>query len=281
MILINNINIMKSTIQKIKIKGKKIGFVPTMGYLHQGHISLIKRARMENDFVVISIFVNPAQFGPGEDYLSYPRDLDRDRILAREAGVDILFNPSAGEMYPENFKTYLHLEEIGNKMCGASRPNHFNGVATVVNKLFNIVKPDKAYFGQKDAQQVAVIRQMTEDLCMDVEIISCPIIRDKDGLALSSRNVYLDTEERKTAVLLYRSLMEARHLIQAGEIDVEVIRRKIFETIGQIPNAHIDYIEIVDPHHLKKLNGIEGDGNSLIAIAVKIGRTRLIDNILI
>jgi len=278
MISVDRIKEMKVFIENARREGKRIGFVPTMGYLHQGHCSLIQQARGENDLVVVSIFVNPVQFGPKEDYQNYPRDLERDKELAEKAGTDILFNPSVEEMYPKDFKTYVNVKELTDKMCGAVRPGHFQGVTTVVNKLFNIVNPDKAYFGQKDAQQVAVIQQMVRDLNMEVKIISCPIVRDKDGLALSSRNGYLDAEERNAAFILNKALLKAKKLINEGERHPSRIKDYIIENIRQEPRANVDYVAVVEAESLKSVDYLEG--NILFAIAVWIGKTRLIDNMI-
>lgn len=257
--------------------GKSIGFVPTMGYLHQGHMSLIKKAREENDFVVVSIFVNPTQFGIGEDLETYPRDLQRDSILCENEGADILFYPSTREMYSLRYKTYVEVEDITRVLCGASRPGHFKGVTTVITKLFNIVKPHRAYFGQKDAQQLAVIQQMVEDLNFDVTIVPCPIVREEDGLAMSSRNTYLDAGQRKAALILSKTLFKAKEMIDGGMRSAAGVIDFMTQNIQSEPLAAIDYIEIVDAKTLEKVIHIKGD--VLIALAVKIGKTRLIDNL--
>ena len=262
-----------------KNEGKSIGFVPTMGYLHKGHISLIEKARSENDLVVVSIFVNPTQFGPKEDYEQYPRNLNRDMGMAKSVGADIIFCPEVSDMYPQNFKTTIHIKGISEKLCGSSRPKHFDGVATVVNKFFNIVKPTRAYFGRKDAQQVAIIEQMVKDLHMDVDIIPCPIIRDEDGLALSSRNVLLNKDERIAASVLNRSLNHAKALMKEKEINIVKIKKEILEMIAQEPLAIVDYVEILDSKSLNEIKELRG--SILIALAVKIGETRLIDNIVL
>ncbi|BAU28858.1 pantoate--beta-alanine ligase [Aneurinibacillus soli] len=273
-----------STIQELRtalknIRPQKIGFVPTMGYLHEGHISLVKKARETADFVVMSIFVNPLQFGPNEDLDSYPRDLERDSQLAVEAGVDLLFFPSVEEMYPTGSRTIVSVHEITDALCGASRPGHFDGVATVVLKLFNIVSPDYAFFGMKDAQQVAVIMQMVRDLNMQVEVIPCPIVREADGLALSSRNVYLSEEARTQALVLSRALAEAQQLLGKGERNVAALRQAMETVIGTSPLAEIDYIELRSYPDLQLTDELAG--TCLIALAVRFGTTRLIDNILI
>lgn len=266
-------------IKQLKRAGKQIGFVPTMGYLHAGHLSLIEAAVKENDLAVVSIFVNPKQFGPREDFAEYPRDLERDLDLISQAGGEIVFIPETAEIYPENFQSYVEVREITANLCGAKRPGHFLGVATVVNKLFNIIKPDKAYFGQKDAQQCQVIKRMVLDLNMDVEIIICPIVREADGLALSSRNVYLNQEERKQATVLSQALFKAQELIRDGERDSTTIKNIMEKMITQKPLAKIDYISIVDEITLQDVQHL--NQNILIALAVKFGNTRLIDNIIL
>jgi pantoate--beta-alanine ligase len=278
MIIINNIKDIKNIISENKKQGKTIGFVPTMGFLHQGHLSLIKTAKKENDFVIVSIFVNPTQFGVGEDFEAYPRDLDNDSMLSESAGADVIFFPSISEMYPGNYQTFVEVTEITNNLCGKSRPTHFRGVTTVVNKLFNIVEPHRAYFGQKDAQQVAVIQKMVVDLNMNIEIIPCPIVREADGLAMSSRNTYLSPEQRNAALILSKSLFKVKDMINEGCIDAIQIKETITKMINKEPLAAIDYVEIVDSLSLNSISTIKG--KVLIALAVKIGRTRLIDNIL-
>lgn len=261
----------------LKRKGCVIGFVPTMGYLHEGHLSLIRQAKKDCDATIISIFVNPAQFSPAEDYERYPRDMDRDCILAFNAGVDFIFAPPVDEIYSPGYQTYIEVEKISLPLCGASRPGHFRGVATVVAKLFNIIKPDIAYFGAKDAQQALVIKRMATDLNMEVEIKVLPIVRDKDGLAMSSRNNYLTEEERNSALILYKSLLEAERLIKAGERSSSQVLKAIEEMITRTPRTKIDYISLVDGETLEEKKEIAG--NILIAIAVWIGSVRLIDNI--
>lgn len=268
----------RNEIKVARQSNKSIGFVPTMGYLHEGHLSLVKRAKEENDIVVASIFVNPTQFGPGEDLESYPRDLDRDCQLLESQHTDFVFVPSVDEMYKDGYKTYVEVNgEITNKLCGSSREGHFRGVTTVVSKLFNIVNPDRAYFGQKDAQQVAVIEQMVSDLNFDIDIIPCPIVREEDGLALSSRNTYLNPEERKDATILSKSLFMAKDMIENGEIDSQKIKSFIIENINTVDYAEIDYVEIVNAKTLEDVKILKGD--ILMAVAVKIGKPRLIDNI--
>lgn len=279
MIIIKTIKEIKDIIKDNKKQGKTVGFVPTMGFLHEGHFSLIRTAKKENDLVVVSIFVNPTQFGIGEDFEAYPRDLDSDAKLSKSAGADVIFCPSISEMYPDSYQTYVEVIEITDKLCGKSRPTHFKGVTTVVNKLFNIVEPHKAYFGQKDAQQVAVIQKMVRDLNMNIEVIPCPIIREADGLAMSSRNTYLNPEQRNAALILSKSLFAAKNMISKGCIDAIEIKEIMMKMIKKEPLAAIDYIEIVDALSLSDITALKG--KVLIALAVKIGRTRLIDNILV
>jgi len=269
----------REIIKGVKKKGMTVGFVPTMGFLHEGHLSLIRRASLENDFVVVSIFVNPLQFGVGEDFERYPRDLERDRELARSAGCDLLFVPSSKDMYPQGYATFIDVERLTEGLCGASRPGHFRGVTTVVAKLFNLVSPSKAYFGQKDAQQALVLKKMVTDLNMDLDLIVLPTVREPDGLAMSSRNQYLTSEERKEATVLYKSLLLAKELVESGEKDTHVIRKKMGEVICTAKGAVIDYLEIVDTKELKPLDLI--NGQCLVAVAVKFGTTRLIDNIFV
>ncbi|WP_425281144.1 pantoate--beta-alanine ligase [Paenibacillus jilunlii] len=260
-----------------------IGFVPTMGYLHEGHASLIRKAGETANTVVMSIFVNPLQFGPNEDFSSYPRDERRDLELAEREGADIVFIPSVEEMYPQPIRTKVTVDSLTTQLCGASRPGHFDGVTTVVSKLFNMVQPDYAFFGLKDAQQVAVLRRMVSDLNMNVEVIACPIIREKDGLALSSRNVYLSGEERTQALVLSRSLRETRKAIEEGTVrTVEEARKLLVSVISSSPLAVIDYVEILSFPGLETLAGgsllSDAEGEVIMALAVKFGRTRLIDN---
>lgn len=259
---------------------KRIGLVPTMGFLHEGHLSLIRKAKSENDIVVVSDFVNPTQFGPNEDYESYPRDIETDTRLAMQAGADVIFYPSVAEMYPEGSSSFVEVEgDITRVLCGASRPTHFKGVTTVVNMLFNIVQPDKAYFGQKDAQQVAVLMKMVRDLHMNVEIVVCPIVREKDGLALSSRNTYLSAEEREQAVILNKALALARDAFDKGEKDVEKLTQTITSKIKEMPLAEIDYVSILQYPSLKATSTLSDQ--ALAAVAVRFGKTRLIDNIIL
>lgn len=276
MILLNSIEKTKIQIDTWKKEGLSIGFVPTMGFLHEGHISLIEKARRENDKVVVSIFVNPIQFGPKEDLASYPRDIERDSKLCDAAGTDLIFHPSAEDMYTSDFSSYVEVTEITSGLCGEKRPGHFKGVCTVVTKLFNITKADRAYFGEKDAQQLAVIKRMVRDLNMNIEIIPCPIVREADGLAKSSRNTYLSSEERIAALVLSRALTKARECMEEGERNTRVLLDILNNEISAEPLAKIDYIEIVDSLTLRRVEEIRY--SVLIALAVYIGKTRLIDN---
>jgi pantoate--beta-alanine ligase len=253
-----------------------VGLVPTMGYLHEGHLSLIRRAREACEHVVVSIFVNPAQFGPGEDLSRYPRDLDRDLGLIQPLGTDLVWMPTADIMYPDGFQTWVEVEAMTRPLEGAMRPGHFRGVTTVVAKLFNAVQPHKAYFGQKDAQQAAVIRQMTKDLDFPIEIVVCPIIRETDGLAMSSRNVYLDSEQRKAATVLYRSLRAAEEAYERGERDAEKLRQTMKDVLASEPLAQMQYVSCADYDTLEELETVKG--KALLSMAVFIGKTRLIDN---
>lgn len=262
-----------------KREGKTVGFVPTMGYLHEGHQSLMEAARRENDYVVVSIFVNPMQFAPSEDLESYPRDLERDCRVCETAGVDLVFHPQSEEMYPEGFCSYVDMDGLTTELCGRTRPTHFRGVQTVVLKLFHIVTPDNAYFGQKDAQQLAVIRRMATDLNLDTKICGCPIIREEDGLAKSSRNTYLNPEERQAALILSQSLREGKQRIDAGERNAAVIKDAIRRKIETEPLAKVDYVDVVKFSDITPVDTLEGE--ILVAIAVYIGKTRLIDNMII
>jgi pantoate--beta-alanine ligase len=253
-----------------------VGFVPTMGYLHEGHLALVKQARMENSTIIVSIYVNPTQFGPREDFGAYPRDLNRDLGVLREGGVDIVFVPSDDEMYPSEFSSWVDVEKVTERLEGASRPGHFRGVTTIVAKLFNIVQPSRAYFGQKDAQQVMVIKRMVADLNMGIEIIVVPTLRESDGLAMSSRNIYLSPRERQAATILFKALTLARQLRGGGEKDAEEIRRQMTSLIQKEPLAQIDYVSIADAETLEELDLL--DRPALASLAVRIGKTRLIDN---
>ena len=277
--IIETIPRMSVAVRLLKKDGKSIGFVPTMGYLHEGHLSLARTAKKHNDVVIMSIFVNPIQFGPREDLDKYPRDLERDERMANQAGVDIIFYPSAKDMYPAGFSTYVTVEKLTDGLCGAARPGHFKGVTTVVAKLFGIVKPDIAYFGQKDAQQAIVIKKMAEDLNMGIDIKILPTVREKDGVAMSSRNIYLSKAERKDAGILYETLNAAKKAIEGGERNPAKIIKIMEAAIGSKPTAKIDYVSIVDTKDLKPVRKIsEG---ALIALAVYFGKTRLVDNIIV
>ncbi|MCL0095239.1 pantoate--beta-alanine ligase [Dehalococcoidia bacterium] len=256
-----------------------VGFVPTMGYLHEGHLSLVRRARGENRSVAVSIFVNPLQFGPQEDFETYPRDTERDLTLLRQEGTDVVFLPEAEEMYPADFNSWIVVEGMTEILEGASRPGHFRGVATVVAKLLNIVEPARAYFGQKDAQQALVIKKMVADLNMNPQIIVAPTVREPDGLAMSSRNIYLNPEERQAALVLWKSLSLAQQLRSGGERSADRIRRQMIALIEGEPGARIDYVSIADPESLRELDEI--DSPALVSLAVWIGKTRLIDNVIL
>lgn len=269
----------RSQVNEWKKEGLTIGYVPTMGYLHEGHRSLIEAARANNDRVVVSIFVNPMQFAPTEDLESYPRDLEKDAKMCEEVGVDLLFHPEPSEMYADGFCSYVDMNGLTTELCGRTRPTHFRGVQTVVLKFFNIIKPDRAYFGQKDAQQLAVIKRMVADLNVDVEIIGCPIIREDDGLAKSSRNTYLNPDERKAALILSKSLKLGKELIESGETDSKAVIKAISDNINTEPLAKIDYVSVVDFNTITPVEKIEK--SVLVAIAVYIGKTRLIDNFVI
>lgn len=261
-----------------EIKGS-VGFVPTMGYLHEGHMALVRQAKRENDIVVVSIFVNPAQFGPKEDFAKYPRDIEQDLKLLEWEQTDLVFVPLANEMYPEGYSTWVDVEKVTDRLEGAVRPGHFRGVATVVAKLFNIVQPDVAYFGQKDAQQVVVIRKMVEDLNMNLRVVVSPTVREVDKLAMSSRNVYLNPQERKAALILWKSLDLAQKLWSQGERKTGSLRQRMETFIKEEPLAVIDYISIADPQTLEEMEEINCP--ALISLAVRIGKTRLIDNIIL
>ncbi|MDL2209907.1 pantoate--beta-alanine ligase [Desulfovibrio sp. OttesenSCG-928-O18] len=259
--------------------GETVGLVPTMGFLHEGHLSLMKRAKEENDRVVASIFVNPMQFGPKEDFASYPRNLEADTAACAAVPIDLIFAPTAAEMYPEGFCSYIDMDSLTGELCGKSRPGHFRGVCTVVGKLFNIVKPHKAYFGQKDAQQVAVIARMARDLDMDLEVVTCPIIREDDGLAKSSRNSYLSPDERRAALVVSKAVFAGEKLIKGGERNTAKLVAAMTEIVNAEPLARIDYIEAVDALSIEKIETLRGP--VLVALAVFIGKTRLIDNFIV
>ena len=270
---------MKTWSQKTQEEGKTLGLVPTMGYLHEGHLSLARKSLSVCDRTVVSIFVNPKQFGPNEDLDTYPRDLGADQRKLEQLGVDALFLPTAEDMYPEGFQTYVHVEEITDKLCGESRRDLFRGVTTLVLKLFNIVKPCSAFFGEKDRQQLEVIRKMVDDLNLDITIVGLPIIRESDGLAMSSRNQYLEKFERKTAKSLNEALREAQQLIEQGVSSAETIRSRIRTIIEREGQAQVDYISVCDPKRFEELEEIQG--KAMIALAVHVGKARLIDNCLI
>jgi pantoate--beta-alanine ligase len=269
----------RNLVKTARSKGKKIGFVPTMGALHIGHISLIEAAVKKCDFVVVSIFVNPTQFGPGEDFEKYPRPLKADLEICRKAGVDVVFAPAAEQMYPQENLTWVNVEKLTEQLCGQFRPGHFRGVTTVCAKLFNIVAPDIAFFGQKDAQQAIVIKRMVADLNMPLKIVVCPTVRQADGLAVSSRNRYLTRQQKKNAPLIYKSLQKCQKLIEDGVADSKTIINQMRKILQQTPSIKIEYISIVDADTLQELKKITG--KVLAAVAVKIGSTRLIDNIVV
>ncbi|WP_425059752.1 Pantothenate synthetase [Sporomusa carbonis] len=281
MLVIKSVPELKQLLKPFRLAGKSIGFVPTMGYLHQGHLSLMRQAKADNDVAVASIFVNPLQFGANEDYSVYPRDLERDSSLAADAGIDVLFTPGVEDMYPNGFTnmlTFVDVRKVTERLCGAFRPGHFRGVATVVSKLFHIVEPQVAYFGQKDAQQVVVIKQMVADLNMNVKIVTMPIVRETDGLAMSSRNVYLTPEERQAALSLSRSLKLAETMLRDGCTDAGKIAHAIRAVIEKEPLAVIDYISVSHANTIEEQERIEAP--TLIALAVRFGKTRLIDNMI-
>jgi len=278
--IIGRTNTLRKVISRANRSGRTVGLVPTMGYLHDGHLSLVRRARKECDLVVVSIFVNPIQFGPGEDLGKYPRNFKRDSSLLKSLDVDIIFAPSAGEMFPKGFSTFVEVPELGKKLCGRTRPVHFRGVTTVVAKLFNIVSPDSAYFGRKDYQQLVIIKKMVKDLCMDVKVIGLPTVRESDGLAMSSRNSYLSPAERRSAAVIYRALKHSKELAAKGVRSSGRIKSAMRRIISSVrPGAKIEYLEICDPGTFEPKKNI--DGPTLVAVAAFVGRARLIDNILI
>jgi pantoate--beta-alanine ligase len=278
--IIRTPQIMQDTSEGHTLRSRKIGFVPTMGALHEGHLSLVRRARQESDITVVSIFVNPIQFDPSEDFHKYPRNLEADTEKLRKEEVDIIFVPDISHLYPQGFSTYVEVEKVSDRLCGASRPGHFRGVATVVMKLFHIVRPAKAYFGQKDYQQTIVIKKMAKDLDMVTDIVVCPTVRERDGLAISSRNAYLKGDERKAATVIYRCLNEAADLMKSGIINISHIKGIMQEMLLHEPLvSKIDYAGIYDPETLDEPPGITG--TALLAVAVRIGDTRLIDNMLV
>lgn len=269
----------RAQVKEWKNQGLTVGLVPTMGYLHEGHQSLIKKAVEENDRVVVSVFVNPIQFAPNEDLETYPRDLEADKRLCDSTGADLIFHPTPDEMYPDGFSTHIQMDNLTKELCGKTRPTHFGGVCTVVGKLFNIVQPDKAYFGQKDAQQLAIIKRMVRDLNFDIEIVGCQIIREPDGLAKSSRNTYLNADERKAALILSKAIKLGEELVADGERNAQTVIKAMTDKINTEPLARIDYVNVVDALSIEPLDVVKGE--VLVAIAVYIGKTRLIDNFII
>lgn len=274
--IVRTISEVRQHVKEWRSQGLTVGLVPTMGYLHEGHQSLIAAAVKGNDRVVVSVFVNPKQFGPAEDLASYPRDLEKDAALCEETGAHLLFHPEPAEMYPDGYCAFADVEELGKVLCGKTRPIHFRGVCTVIVKLFNIVMPDRMYFGQKDAQQLTIVRRLARDLNMPVEIVGCPIVREADGLAKSSRNAYLNPEERRTAVILSRAIAAGRAIAQTGKAAPDEIREVMLQTLAEEPAANVEYVEIVDSQTLLPVDNLSNP--VLVAIAVRIGKTRLIDN---
>lgn len=280
MILIENtVEKVRETVKEWKAQGLSVGLVPTMGYLHEGHQSLIKKAVRQNDRVVVSIFVNPIQFAPGEDLETYPRDLEKDSALCSETGADLIFHPQPKEMYPDGFSTQVVMNNLTTELCGKTRPTHFSGVCTVVSKLFNIVNPDRAYFGEKDAQQLAIVKRMVKDLNFDIEIVGCPIVREPDGLAKSSRNTYLNAKERKAALILSKAIALGKKMTADGEKSAQAVIQAMTDLINTEPLAKIDYVSVVNAETIQPIDIISGE--VLTAIAVYIGKTRLIDNFMI
>lgn len=277
--IIESIQDMKKASLAMRVEGKKIAFVPTMGYLHEGHLSLMKKGKEVGNVLIVSIFVNPTQFAKGEDLERYPRDIERDKELCKGEGVDILFVPDAREMYPENYQTYLDIEKVTKNLCGASRPGHFRGVATVVTKLFNIVRPHYAIFGEKDFQQLVTIRRLALDLNMDVDVIGIPIVREADGLAMSSRNSYLSQEEREAARSIYRALQVAKEMFDEGERSAGVLLKEARRVLEISPIIEPEYAKLVDIGTMEEVDRVENE--ALLAMAVRIGKTRLIDNIIL
>ena len=277
--IFTNVAEMRAACRAAMLDQKRLGLVPTMGALHQGHLSLVRAAKAQCDVVATSIFVNPTQFGPNEDLATYPRNFERDCALLKQEGVELLFAPSVEDMYPAGAVTWVTVEGLSDKLCGRSRPGHFRGVTTVVAKLFHVVEPNSAFFGQKDAAQLAIVRRMVRDLRFPVEIISCPIVREPDGLAMSSRNAYLDPQERKQALVLYRSLTAVKNLFEQGERRAQTLATEGKQIIAQEPSVRLDYLEIVDPENLDPVE--DASDGALVAVAAFVGRTRLIDNVLL
>ena len=275
--VVKTVEEVRKYVKEWRKNGETVGLVPTMGFLHAGHQSLIKRSVEDNDRTVVSVFVNPIQFGPNEDLEAYPRDLERDSQLCDETGADLIFNPEPSEMYKDGFVSFVDMNGLTNHLCGLSRPVHFRGVCTVCSKLFNIVGPDRAYFGQKDAQQLAVIKRMVKDLNMPLEILGCPIVREEDGLAMSSRNTYMNDEERKAALILSKSIKLGKELVDNGERSAAVVREKMTALLESEPMADVEYVEVVDNLTMESIDDIKGE--ILVAIAVRINnKVRLIDN---
>lgn len=277
--IVGTIKEVRELVKLWKKAGETVALVPTMGYLHEGHGSLIEKARKENDKVVVSIFVNPMQFGPNEDLASYPRDLEKDSAYCESLGADLIFHPEPEEMYHEGFSSYVDMSILTEELCGLSRPVHFRGVCTVVSKLFHIVQPDRAYFGEKDAQQLAIIKHMVDDLNIDVEVIGCPIVRESDGLAKSSRNTYLSPEERQAALILSQAIELGKKLVAEGETDADKLVEKMKENIAKEPMAKIDYVKAVNGLTMQQQKEVKAP--MLVAMAVYIGKTRLIDNFIL
>lgn len=277
--VVSTVDETRAQVKEWKKQGLTVGLVPTMGFLHEGHQSLIKKAVEENDRVVVSVFVNPIQFAPNEDLETYPRDLVADAKLCDRTGADLIFHPAPEEMYPNGFSTHIQMDNLTKELCGKTRPTHFGGVCTVVGKLFNIVQPNKAYFGQKDAQQLAIIKRMVRDLNFDLEIVGCPIIREPDGLAKSSRNTYLNADERKAALILSKSIELGRELVANGERNAQAVIKAMTDKINTEPLARIDYVNVVDALSIEPLDTLRGE--VLVAVAVYIGKTRLIDNFIV
>lgn len=276
MTTVQSVKEMKALVRDWRAAGRTIGFVPTMGFLHEGHLSLVRASRSRCGVTVVSVFVNPAQFGPREDFQRYPRDLERDAALLEAEGVDVLFAPLAQDIYPPGYRTWVEVHGLQDRLCGASRPGHFRGVATVVLKLFNIVRPDAAFFGAKDAQQALLIRRMAADLDLDIDIVTCPIVREADGLAMSSRNSYLSPDERKAALALSRGLRWAEGEVAAGERDAKRLEAGVRARLAEEPLVRVDYVEVVDPESLEPVDVLQGP--ALLAVAAYVGSTRLIDN---
>jgi pantoate--beta-alanine ligase len=277
--IFTTIEVMRNACRTARRDGKRLGFVPTLGALHEGHLSLVRAAKASCNSVAASIFVNPTQFGPNEDLATYPRPFERDRELLEKETVDLLFAPTVEEMYPPGAVTWVTVEELSSKLDGASRPGHFRGVTTVVSKLFNIVEPDAAFFGQKDAAQVAIVRRMVRDLCLPVEIVACPIVRESDGLAMSSRNSYLDSQQRKQALILHRSLMLVKNMVDRGERNTAKLIAAAREEFSREPSVRLDYFEIVDADSLDAIKDVQQGG--LVVVAAYVGKTRLIDNLVL